>query len=244
MPQPRIWVDEIRDALAALGGQASLAEIYHTIEQRNRMDFSANPNWRAAVRRTIQQHSSDTTIFTGLAQDNVFFAPRGKGVGYWALRPLAPSSAEELPSLLSQAPLAGPRSSAPQRIFVSHSHKDNKFTKRLVTDLQTAGADVWVDLTKIAYNDFVKKINDGLTNRQWLVLVQTPHALRSAWVQLEVNAAIALVVQKRMRAVIPFIARPCESDEIPPLWAILHAYDATRNYQMALNQLLGALELT
>jgi len=86
MPQPRLWVDEICEALAALGGQASLDEIYSKIEQRGLMDFEANPNWEAAVRRTIQQHSSDTEIFTGRPEDDIFTAPLGKGAGVWALR--------------------------------------------------------------------------------------------------------------------------------------------------------------
>lgn len=86
MPQPRLWVDEIRDALASLGGQANLNEIYSKVEQRDVMDFAANPNWQAAIRRTIQQHSSDTEIFTGVPGDDIFTAPFGKGAGIWKLR--------------------------------------------------------------------------------------------------------------------------------------------------------------
>lgn len=38
---------------------------------------------------------------------------------------------------------------AEPRIFVSHSHRDDAFTERLVRDLRAAGADVWVDLSDI-----------------------------------------------------------------------------------------------
>lgn len=86
MTQPRLWVDEIREALSSLGGSASLSDIYAQIWQRNNMDFVENPHWRDAVRRTIQQHSSDSTIFTGIPADDIFWAPLGLGAGIWALR--------------------------------------------------------------------------------------------------------------------------------------------------------------
>ena len=45
----------------------------------------------------------------------------------------------------------------------------------------------------------------------------SPDALQSDWVQLEVNVAIGLVMQKKMRSIIPIVARPCDPDDIPPL---------------------------
>jgi len=51
----------------------------------------------------------------------------------------------------------------------------------------------------------------------------------SPWAQLEVNAAIALVRQQRMRAVIPVVAEPVNPSDIPPLWLPFHRYDATQN---------------
>ena len=132
---------------------------------------------------------------------------------------------------------------ASPRVFVSHSHRDDAFTERLVRDLRAAGADVWVDLSNIHYNDFLESINDALAQCEWLVLVQTPHALRSPAVRTEVNAALTLVWQKRIRAVIPVIAERCESKEVPPTWSTLHYYDATREYHEALAGLLNALGL-
>lgn len=130
------------------------------------------------------------------------------------------------------------------RIFVSHSHKDDVFTAQLVSDLRRAGADVWVDVTDVTHDDFVKRINAGLKGREWLILVMSPDALQSNWVQLEVNAAIGLVMQKRMQSIIPVVARHCNLDDIPPLWAAYHRYDATTNYSAALAHLLQVLRLS
>ena len=48
------------------------------------------------------------------------------------------------------------------RIFVSHSHKDDAFTQRLVSDLRLAGAQVWVDISDIMANDFMDRINQAV----------------------------------------------------------------------------------
>jgi hypothetical protein len=132
----------------------------------------------------------------------------------------------------------------PVAVFVSHSHADETFTQRLVTDLRVAGADVWVAESEITYDDFIKKINEGLTGRQWFVLIMTPDALASHWVEAEVNAAINLVQQGVMRGIVPVEAKACDSRTIPPLLARYHRYDATVDYAGALAGLLRALGLT
>ena len=131
-------------------------------------------------------------------------------------------------------------------VFVSHHHsaKEDTATARLVADLEAAGADVWVDYQGIASGSFVQKINEGLSGRQWLVLVMITAALRSNWVQAEVNAAIHQVNVGRMRGVIPLMMTRCDEAQIPPLWAQLHRYDATKGYEAARDGLLHAMGLS
>jgi hypothetical protein len=226
------------------------------------MHLAGTPHWKAGVRRTIEQHASACEAFTGLPHDDVFYPPQGKGAGVWALRSTVDMQAaaadtvnatdtvalvEDVQvsarSTVLPVPVSADTPASPPRIFVSHSHNGNRFTARLVGDLRAAGADVWVDMTEIAYDDFLKRINEGLANRDWMILVMTPDALKSPWVQLEVNAALGRVVKRKMRGVIPVIAKPCDDDEIPPLWAALHYYDATRDYSGVLSRLLKVLEL-
>jgi hypothetical protein len=131
-------------------------------------------------------------------------------------------------------------------VFVSHHHspEEDAFTARLVADLEAAGADVWVDYQGISSGSFIEKINDGLSNRQWLILVMTPAALGSPWVRDEVNAALHQVKIGRMRDVIPFVMTPCDEVLIPPLWAQLHRYNATRGYEVARDGLLRAFGIS
>jgi formylglycine-generating enzyme required for sulfatase activity len=132
------------------------------------------------------------------------------------------------------------------RVFVSHHHspEEDAFTTQLVADLQGAGATVWVDVADIHEGVFLERINTALASTEWLIVVFTPAALRSQPVSMEVNAAINLVWQRRMRGVIPIVAQACERTEIPPTWAALQRYDAMLDYRTALAGLLQALGLS
>jgi TIR domain-containing protein/FHA domain-containing protein len=131
------------------------------------------------------------------------------------------------------------------RVFVSHHHspEEDAFTEQLVADLQAAGADVWVDTAGITSDDFVKKINEGLSGRHWLVLIMTPAALTSPWVQREVNVALNEHTAGRMRGILPIVMQPCRDQEIPIMWRTLHRYDTTNGYDQALQGLLVGMEL-
>ncbi len=132
---------------------------------------------------------------------------------------------------------------ASPRIFVSHSHKDDAFTNRLVNDLRRAGASVWVDVADLGAGDFQKRINDALLACEWVILVLTENALESPWVEQEVNAALRLKNQQRIREVIPIKASKVRKD-IPPLWGVLNIFDATLDYAIACDRVLNAVGIT
>ena len=132
---------------------------------------------------------------------------------------------------------------APLRLFVSHNHTDDQFTEQLVRDLQRTGAQVWVDQDGLRDGDIIQRINDALSKADWLILVQTPDAAHSQYVNMEVGAALTRVMSGFMQGVIPIIAKPCDPRDVPPLWQTLRYYDATRDYPGALTQLEQALGL-
>src|SRR5262249_3615273 len=110
------------------------------------------------------------------------------------------------------------------------SPEEDAFTGRLISDLRAAGAEVWVDDDEITSDNFVKRINEGLAGRDWLIMVMTPAAIASVWVQEEVNAALNQVRKGRMRGVIPVVAQAVDEAQIPVLWDSLHRYDAPSDY--------------
>jgi len=75
------WVDDVYHALKALGGHATLHEIYKVVEQKRKSAGRSVPKTlEATVRRTIEDHSSDSAIFKGV---DLF---KKIGRGEWAIR--------------------------------------------------------------------------------------------------------------------------------------------------------------
>jgi len=76
------WKDEIVDALSALGGEASLSDIYDQVAvQRSQL----TPSWKATVRNIIECHSSDSNNYEH-HRDDLFYSVNGLGEGDWGLR--------------------------------------------------------------------------------------------------------------------------------------------------------------
>ena len=78
------WRDDVREGLHQLGGKAPLHKIYHKVEAiRKAAGRSVPRTLDAIVRRTLEDHSSDSDNFRGA---DLFFMPAGRGAGIWALR--------------------------------------------------------------------------------------------------------------------------------------------------------------
>lgn len=89
-PAPRsedaVWLDDVRQGLAAIeDGRGLLADIYKAVENVRR---TAGRSWPvssdAMIRRTLEEHASDSDGYTG--GGDLFTMPYGKGAGFWALR--------------------------------------------------------------------------------------------------------------------------------------------------------------
>ncbi|MBS20691.1 MAG: hypothetical protein CL739_01170 [Chloroflexi bacterium] len=75
-------IDTIIMAMEELGGKGTLRQIYSEVNQIERTPYPS-------IRRTIYQHSSECDIYENKYSD-IFYAPRGKGKGFWAIRRGAP----------------------------------------------------------------------------------------------------------------------------------------------------------
>lgn len=82
------WLEDITIALRNLGGTAKYADLYAEIEDIREAALSSA--WQEIVRRTIQNHSSDSRAFLGNSNgEDLFFAVEGIGKGIWGLREMA-----------------------------------------------------------------------------------------------------------------------------------------------------------
>ncbi|MBN2304089.1 MAG: TIR domain-containing protein, partial [Anaerolineae bacterium] len=72
------------------------------------------------------------------------------------------------------------------RIFISYSRADEEFAKKLKTDLERLGADIWVDVESIpAGTDWSNEIQGGLDTCDVMILVVSPASMGSTNVQYE-----------------------------------------------------------
>jgi hypothetical protein len=79
------WRSDVRKALEKLGNRSSLGGIYaETMRIRRASGRSVPQAFEAVVRRTLEEHSSDSLVYRG--GPDLFCMPEGKGAGVWALR--------------------------------------------------------------------------------------------------------------------------------------------------------------
>jgi len=79
----------------------------------------------------------------------------------------------------------------PARVFVSHSHKDVSFVKRLIKVLESHGIEYWYSPKHIAgAQQWHDEIGRALARCNWFVLVLTPAAAASKWVKHELLFAL------------------------------------------------------
>lgn len=75
------WLDSIKKAFENLNGEAKYSELYPEVEKvRLKQNLPLTKEWKASVRRTIEDHSSDSDNFRA---EDVF---KKLGHGYWGLR--------------------------------------------------------------------------------------------------------------------------------------------------------------
>jgi hypothetical protein len=79
MPNP--WLEDIVTAPENLGGSASYRELYEEVRRLRGNDLPMS--WQETIRRTIQDHSSDSEGFRG---NDIFHSIGGLGSGTWGLR--------------------------------------------------------------------------------------------------------------------------------------------------------------
>jgi hypothetical protein len=128
-------------------------------------------------------------------------------------------------------------------IFLSHSHKDNKFTKRLAADLQNNGIKVWHDLAEMKIGDsLISKIYSAIDDMQYLAVILSRASVASEWVKKEVAIAMESEIRGKKVKVLPLLIENCE---IPPfLRDKLYAdFRDRKNYKKVLNNLIDRIKL-
>ncbi len=121
------------------------------------------------------------------------------------------------------------------KVFMCHSSKDKAFVERLAYDLLAHGVDVWLDAWEMQVGDSLRdKIQQGISEAGWLLVVLSPHSVQSKWVRVELNAGLARELEAGSVFVLPILLASCE---IPPFLQD-KLYADFRDYESGLEALL------
>ncbi|MGB7875712.1 MAG: toll/interleukin-1 receptor domain-containing protein [Anaerolineales bacterium] len=122
-----------------------------------------------------------------------------------------------------------------QQVFISYSRKDIKFARRVAGDLESAGFEVWWDISDlIGGDDWVRVIPAAIAASQFFVVLLSPDAIQSEWVSKEYTYALV----NRMK-IVPAMIRPCS---VPfALNTLNYINFTTDDYETGFNNLLKAL---
>jgi hypothetical protein len=129
---------------------------------------------------------------------------------------------------------------AKARVFISHSSKDKEFVRKLVGSLKQHHLNVWLDEKEIRIGDsIVARISEGLADSTYLVVVLSKTAVKSQWVQEELNSALASQIDHKGVVVLPVLIEDCD---IPPLLRSRLYADFRTNFQTGLDKLLAVFK--
>jgi hypothetical protein len=76
-------------------------------------------------------------------------------------------------------------------VFISYSSKDRSTARKIANDLQSAGVHVWLDEWEIVVGESIsQKIQQGLGEADFLVVLLSKHGVESGWVAKEWQSRI------------------------------------------------------
>ncbi len=109
------------------------------------------------------------------------------------------------------APLAAPASPAVIDIFLAYSHQDAPVMRQLYADLRGAGWSVWTDEgLEPGTPSWQDAIQEALRQARCLVVVLSPHASKSHWVNSEISYTLKLG-----RRIIPVLVAGDDLSAVP-----------------------------
>lgn len=96
-------------------------------------------------------------------------------------------------------------------IFLSHSHADKPFARRLAADLRKSGHAVWIDEAEINIGDsLIEKIREGLDQVDFVAAIITAASVTSKWVTRELDIASNREIEENRVVVLPLLLEAVE----------------------------------
>jgi len=128
-------------------------------------------------------------------------------------------------------------------LFLSHTHADKPFVRRLKATLERKGVKkVWIDEAEIMIGDsLLQKIEEGLKRTRYIAVVLSPESMSSKWVRKELEIAMNREIASGQVVVLPLLYKPCDLPDF--LKGKLYGdFTSPSSYRSSLNTLLRRLK--
>jgi len=130
--------------------------------------------------------------------------------------------------------------SQPPQVFISYSHKDRQFAENLANSLSSEGVSVWYDNWQIHVGDsIVRKIQQGLSSSDFLIILLSNNSTESKWVEQELNASTIRNIESEGIFILPALVEKCQ---IPIFLSDRKYADFTKDWTSAYEELLAAID--
>ena len=131
----------------------------------------------------------------------------------------------------------------PRQVFISHTGRDAEFAHKLAHSLVQHGWRVWIAPNSILPGEkWLKAIMRGLKESGIFLVVLTPDAIKSDWVNDEYSIAINFEKQKLIK-LIPLALHPLLQDDVPPELSLYQTVSfGADKYDEGLSELLTGLD--
>jgi len=126
-------------------------------------------------------------------------------------------------------------------VFVSHSSVDKRFVGALTKALNERGIPTWVDDKQIKVGQPIpRRISEGIAACDFFLIVISKAAIKSQWVENELNSAYFHAARKRTDIILPILL---ERVDLPALLQPLRYADFSTSFERGMHELLRSLEI-
>ncbi len=125
--------------------------------------------------------------------------------------------------------------------FLSYSHEDKAFARRLAADLRRNGHIVWIDEGEIKVGDsLIEKIRDGIDRVDYVIALISNASINSPWVKKELDIASNREMEQGRVVVLPAIL---DDVDLPGFLKgkMYSDFCDKANYQSSLSSILQSL---
>jgi hypothetical protein len=125
----------------------------------------------------------------------------------------------------------------PNEAFLSHSSSDQIFARHLTDELRRHGVPIWYSKTNIlGARQWHDEIGDALKRCDWFIVILSPKAVESMWVNREVT--YALQQDRFANRIVPLLHQDCDFERLSWVLSSIQMVDFQGDFEAGCRDLL------